>query len=97
MKDSSDEKEVQKKKLSAKDLENRRHADLRVVMGNKSGRRSIWFILEGAGLNELSYSVNEGDKAMNFREGQRNVALSLRRELLKAGKDLYRMMLQENE
>jgi len=97
MADVGDEKEVQKKKLIAKDVENQRYADLRVVMGNKSGRRYVWYILIGTGINDLSYNPNDGDRDMNFREGHRFVGLTLRADLMAACKDLYLIMLKENE
>jgi hypothetical protein len=50
-------------------------ADLLFVMDNERGRRFIWRILESAGVFRSSF--DESAALMAFREGSRNIGLSL--------------------
>lgn len=80
----------------AKDRENANATeadDLRWLMSSPRGRRVLWRILEGAGLNRSSFT---GNSETFFREGERNVALKLQAKAHKADAKGYGTMMQEH-
>jgi hypothetical protein len=69
-------------------------SDLSAVLGTGPGRRVMYrVVFEVAGAESLSYTgVNEGT---NFREGRRDVGLTLMREMQELVPELYLLMLSE--
>ena len=67
--------------------------DLRWVMSETRGRRSIARWLEFTGVDRSSFHTS--GSVMAFNEGQRNVGLKLISQLLQASPELYATILEE--
>lgn len=66
--------------------------DMKWLMGSKRGRRIIWRILERAGIFRSSFT---GNAETFFREGMRNVGLSLLSQIHEACPENYTLMVKE--
>ena len=69
-------------------------ADLRSVMSNPQGRRFVWRLLEATGVYRSSYT---GNADTYFREGARNVGLTLIRDVHEHCFDLYVEAMNERK
>lgn len=66
--------------------------DIQFVMGDKRGRRFIWWLLGNTGLFRSSFT---GTRETDFREGGRNIGLQLLDELIVNCSELYLLMERE--
>ena len=68
------------------------HEDFKWLMGNKRGRRIMWRLLERTGVYRSSFT---GNSETFFREGMRNVGLTLLSQVQQLTPDQYAVMLKE--
>lgn len=68
--------------------------DLRGIMVSQSGRRFMWDLLKRCGVFALSFR-GDGAEFTAFREGQRNVGLSLLADLTRVCPEHYTQMQDE--
>jgi hypothetical protein len=68
--------------------------DFKWLMGNKRGRRIMWRLLERTGMYRSSFT---GNSETFFREGMRNVGLSLLAQVHEITPDQYAVMLKEQK
>lgn len=66
--------------------------DLGAIMGEMTGRRFVYRILEMAGVYRLSYT---GNSETFFNEGARNIGLKLMAEIQRVAPAQYLQMLKE--
>lgn len=74
--------------------EQTRAADLKWLMSSPRGRRVVWWILEFAGVDRLSFNTN--GSVMSFNEGMRNVGQMLKGNVLEHCEDRFFEMLKEH-
>ena len=86
--------EETKSKSDEKREEQERLNDIIAVMSEPAGRRYVWRLLEEARVYQSSYA-HETNQTF-FREGQRNVGLSIFTELLQASPELFLTMQKEH-
>lgn len=67
--------------------------DLVWLMSSPRGRRTVWRILEGAGLYVSSFT---GNSETFFREGKRAIGLDLQGKVAKAAPRYFQTMMQEH-
>lgn len=68
--------------------------DLRKVLKAPEGRNVLWWILSNAGVFRSSYT---GDaNSTFFKEGARNLGLTVLNEVLTHGPEFFDLMMQEN-
>lgn len=67
--------------------------DLSAIMGEQTGRRFIYRILEMAGIYRLSYT---GNSETFFNEGARNIGLRLLAEIQRVCPESFFLMLKEH-
>lgn len=87
----------QQKALSETEMRNKLSAqteseDFKWLMGNKRGRRIVWRLLERTGVYRSSFT---GNSETFFREGMRNVGLSLLDQIHSITPDQFAVMLKE--
>lgn len=73
------------------------HDDLRWLLADPRGRRAAWRLLETAGVFRISFLPGADPTLVAFREGERNVGLSLLGDLLSANPAGYAQMLMEKK
>lgn len=66
--------------------------DFKWLMGNKRGRRIVWRLLERTGVYRSSFT---GNSETFFREGMRNVGLTLLAQIHEITPDQFAVMLKE--
>lgn len=68
--------------------------DFKWLMGNKRGRRYMWRLLELTGVYRSSFT---GNSETFFREGMRNVGLTLLNQIHQVTPDQFAVMLKEQQ
>lgn len=68
--------------------------DFKWLMGNKRGRRIVWRLLERTGVYRSSFT---GNSETFFREGMRNVGLTLLAQIHEITPDQFAVMLKEQQ
>lgn len=68
--------------------------DIRWLMSSPRGRRTVWWLLQIAGVYRTSYPC---DANMAFREGGRNIGLQLQARVTDHCPDAYIAMLNETK
>jgi hypothetical protein len=68
--------------------------DIRWLMGSRRGRRLVWGILERTGIFRSSFT---GNSETFFREGERNVGLSLMAQIHTHCPESYATMVKEQQ
>ena len=68
--------------------------DFKWLMGNKRGRRIVWRLLERTGVYRSSFT---GNSETFFREGMRNVGLTLLAQVHEITPDQFAVMLKEQQ
>lgn len=68
--------------------------DWKWLMSSKQGRRTVWRILQQAGVFRLSYAASSHDTA--FNEGQRNVGLFMLAPINAHCPEMYLLMIKES-
>lgn len=70
----------------ARSERDRELSDIRMVLGRPEGRRFLWRILGRCGLDSPSF---RDDNYTEFREGQRNIGLFIKHEIVSADGKLF--------
>lgn len=92
--DASDEKQVEKAKLTSKKRDHERAVALRALLSTRPGREWIWEVLSAAHI--FSTSFVRGDAgASAFQEGERNMGLRLLADLQRHAPDEFLEMQRE--
>jgi len=68
--------------------------DFKWLMNEERGRRFVWRLLEQAGVFRSSFT---GNSETYFREGMRNMGLSIISQIHEHAPEFYQVMLMENQ
>jgi hypothetical protein len=88
------EREMANKATSARLARDTEESDLKWLMGNKRGRRSVWRLLDQSGVFRLSFNTNA--MQMAFAEGNRNFGNRTLAMIHTHCPELYPVMVKEN-
>lgn len=92
--DVGDKNQVKEAKITEKMIRDQELADLEEILSYAYCRRFIWRMLTWSGVYQLSFS-RDHPELTNFKEGMRNIGLTLRAECIEANPEAYIMMYQE--
>lgn len=87
--------ELEAEERARKLLQRRDKEDVKWLMGNRTGRRIVWTLLENAGMYQSSFSTDT--HLMSFQEGKRNYGLELTNRIHKHCPDEYNLMIKEHK
>lgn len=90
---AADEGQVRSAAQKEKFNRNTELSDVCMVLDNLKGRRFIWRYLGICGVDRLSFGGSNDQT--NFQEGQRNVGLRLKADIIEANADFYLLMIKE--
>jgi hypothetical protein len=91
----SQEREKADKEVRDKLERENEEADIKWLMSSKRGRRTMWRLLDQAGVFRLSFNTNA--LTMAFSEGNRNYGLRLLALIHSLCPELYPTMLKEQK
>lgn len=69
--------------------------DIRQVLSSLQGRRFVWKYLGVCGVDRISFG--NGNDNTNFLEGQRNVGLKLKADIVDADPEYFLQMIKESK
>lgn len=92
--DAGDEQAVRQKKARASQLEVRRVNGLRAIVANEDARLWLWDLLSKCGLFRSSFT---GNSETFFKEGARNVGLTIQADIMRHVPESYLTMMKEGE
>lgn len=93
-KDLGDETQVRQRNARASQLEQRRVNGLRKIVGDEESRLWLWDLLSRCGLFRSSFT---GNSETFFKEGARNVGLTIQADVMKHVPESYLTMMKEGE
>lgn len=79
-------------KMTGKQLQDQRLADMRDILANEQGRRVIWEIMEKTGLMSRNPALDPA--LMNRNEGKRDLGVDLHEWVMEAAPMSFLNMLQ---
>ena|ERR1700741_4889044 len=91
--DAGNVKDVQERKKDARGGDATNRDILRGIMSNAEGRRWVYYFLFDCHMFHSSFDIDASITA--FREGERNVGLTMQANLMRACPDLYLKMIEE--
>lgn len=94
----SDVKKPSDSEARRKDKRTRENAAIRDVMATEAGRKVVWWLLSECGVYQTSADLNAPNPAETafFKEGQRNIGLTLIVRINHVCQELYQRMEREN-
>jgi len=93
--DASDAKQVREREQRAIRREKESREVVATLLSTPAGRNWMWQLLEAAHCFELSFSP-DSQSVTAFREGERNIGLSLIAQITRTAPESFIQMMREN-